>query len=508
VTSPRKGIGYTTRAGHRALALFAFHGAAEYFQQALDLLEREPSATLAERCELLLALGASYNGPGRKREARDAFRRAAELARTLDDSDRLARAAEGFTSLVFVGESDPEGVRLLEEALAASPPEDSPARIRLLSRLALPVQSLGLDPRADALLKEAEERAERLGDAASLHVAANARENVLIARDASPERLLAATQRRRHLAELVGDDASVLWSCTNEVAYRLMLGDRAAAERALVRAAESRGYDFVDWRRAQYRFLQALAAGELAEAEAANQSVVSIERHGVGSVGWVHTSLAQLYALRREQDRLEELAPGVVAELERQADDSTLRAWRAQLFAEIGQTEACREMLARLPPSERQKSGGLPRRILLALVAEVHERLGERSGADTLAEQLAPYRRYHIIVGGLSLTLGPAARLLGALHLLCGELGEAERCFEEARTGSHAMGWTLWERYTELDEAQLLIARRRPGDRARARETAAAVLADARARGLVRLARRAEGLLHRTDAKQSRLRRV
>jgi hypothetical protein len=131
----------------------------------------------------------------------------------------------------------------------------------------------------------------------------------------------------------------------------------------------------------------------------------------------------------------------------------------------------------------------------LSLLVEICDSLGDGTSAHRLIDRLTPYAAYHVIAAEVNVSLGPASRYLGILHRLRGEWGAAERRFQEARDRSRAMGWTLWERYAELDEAKLRLLRRGPGDRERGRELASRVLADARARALARLARHAEAVL-------------
>jgi DNA-binding winged helix-turn-helix (wHTH) protein/tetratricopeptide (TPR) repeat protein len=280
----RKAIDYATRAGQRARDAFAYDDAASHFERALALLEHEPTATAIERCDLLLDLGRARMRESRRGEQRDAFRRAALLARSLGDAERLAEAARGFTYRTLIGIADLEGVDLVAEALAALPPADDRRRIHLLAFLAHLLQSVGRTERSDVCLAEASERAERLGDAGASADLARLAAHVEMARGSSPERILELARRAKRYAMLAADGTVPgHWVMTSAL---LQLGERAAADAEVAAAeAEARGDWFELFRVSQYRIMHRLAAGELAEAEAPIAACLDQERLRRGSSG-------------------------------------------------------------------------------------------------------------------------------------------------------------------------------------------------------------------------------
>lgn len=483
----RQAIRYAHRAGRDAARRYALHDAAAHFERALALLEGEPSASAAERCDLLLELGHACEPSGLQERQRDAFRRAAAIARELGDGERLARAAVGFALGILIGHVDPEARQLLEEALAACEPGDSSLRIQLIARLAHLVHNEGQLERADALLAEAAERADRTRDLDGSLALIKNRGNIWMARGALPERQLANRMEGIELAERAGDRVQELRHRAVSAVFLLALGDRPAAEQALARAAAGARSDWmVGLQQSLYAGLASLATGALGAAE---RAILDSERI-VASLTRPHNgALSQLFFLRREQARLAEVAPAFLG-MAGQPGHHGIPGWHALLLAELGQDDEARRVLAL---SDRPRRSRDP--IDAAIWIETCDVLCREPSEGGLSEELSPYEPYHLIIGNTTLSLGPTIRYLGLLHLLAGELESAERCFLEAQARSRAMGWTLWERYAQLDEAKLRLTRHGPGDASRARELASAVLVEARPAGLVRLARRAEALL-------------
>ena len=94
------------------------------------------------------------------------FAEAVELARGLDSSDRLARAALGAGGRFYApGATDEAYIDLLEEALAALEPGDSVLRVQVLARLAEKLVFAQPPQRAGELAAEAIGMARRLGEA-------------------------------------------------------------------------------------------------------------------------------------------------------------------------------------------------------------------------------------------------------------------------------------------------------------------------------------------------------
>src|SRR5262249_18383842 len=131
---------YATRAGDWAMAMLAYEDATLQYRRALRMLDLRGAAG-ARPAELLILPCAALRRAGDVPQARDAFGRAAAVARQLPhptDASRaslFARAVLGMGGeWLGMGRPDPD---LLEEALGALAPGDSELRAQILSRLAV-----------------------------------------------------------------------------------------------------------------------------------------------------------------------------------------------------------------------------------------------------------------------------------------------------------------------------------------------------------------------------------
>ena len=117
-----KALGYSKRAGHKALAELAPDEAVGWFARALELLDQAPGPDPAEACELMIGLGEAQRQAGRP-EFRDTLLRAGRIAEELGDAERMSRAAlannRGFASTF--GAVDQERVGALRRAIERDP---------------------------------------------------------------------------------------------------------------------------------------------------------------------------------------------------------------------------------------------------------------------------------------------------------------------------------------------------------------------------------------------------
>ena len=118
--------------------MLAHEEAARLYESALQALVLRQAPDSALECTLLLALGEALARAGDMPRAKDAFLRAAALARTGGDAEDLAAAALGYGGRTVWSRpaKDRLVVALLEEALEALGDADTPLRARLLARLA------------------------------------------------------------------------------------------------------------------------------------------------------------------------------------------------------------------------------------------------------------------------------------------------------------------------------------------------------------------------------------
>ena len=189
-----KAVDYARRAGARAVGLLAFEEAARLYQMALAALGADGTARV--RCELLLALGNAQSRSGDAQAAKATFLRAAELARTADLPELVARAAAGYGGrfLWTHAVADERIVPLLEDALSGLGEEHALLRVQLLSRLAAALRHSPSRERREDICSEALRLARRIGDPLTLANALAATAAALLAPHTAPARLAEAEE--------------------------------------------------------------------------------------------------------------------------------------------------------------------------------------------------------------------------------------------------------------------------------------------------------------------------
>src|SRR3954468_24196283 len=128
-----KAIDYAQRAGEQDMEQLAYEDAVDVYGRALEVLELMEEPDEALRCSLLLSLGGAEAKSARVADAREAFERAAESARSLGDTDSLVGAAIGIAMMSDAGRLDEKLLALLNEALDRIGPERTARRAALLS---------------------------------------------------------------------------------------------------------------------------------------------------------------------------------------------------------------------------------------------------------------------------------------------------------------------------------------------------------------------------------------
>ena len=197
----------------------------------------------------------------------------------------------------------------------------------------------------------------------------------------------------------------------------------------------------------------------------------------------------QIYALRREQGRLDEVFDVV----ERAVDDyPAYPVWRyvlADVFVQVGRDEQAARLFGSLAADgfplylEMQWLYGL------ALAADVCGCLGDADAAQTLYALLRPYAGHNATLPP-ELCSGSVSRGLGVLAATMSEWDAASRHFEEAMRTNGTMGALPWLAHTQHEYARMLLARDGPADRDRAHDSVASAKALAAELGMSALAQR------------------
>ena len=490
----RRAIDYAIRAARHADAVLAFEDAIGLFQTALDMIEQLENTDPRQHAEALLHLGETQRKINDFSHAKTTLLAAAALARKHGLYDVLADAATRFELAEWRhGYKDADTTSaLLKEALDTMPAEMSLRRISLISSLARARLSAGAPPlEAKRLASEAIGMARALGDPAAI-AASLAALNDFPADPEEADQLLANAVEMGMMAGRVDDLEILSQAHYRRAVHSMELGDaqtsRTAIE-AMVAVNQRLRQPVFTLFDIGFRTTLALLRGDMAEAER-----VILQGLRLRTPGTTHSFdplSVLIFTLRREQGRLDELRPLVVAF----AQSGGTPAWRpglALLFTEFGDVLAARSLFDELALDE---FAALPRdgrwTVCLVYLAEICAALRDATQAAVLYRLLLPWSGLNIVVGGV----GPSDRFLGLLASTMGHWTDAGRHFTEALAMNERIGALASLAHTRCDYAAMLLTRGLPGDLSRARELLNQARDSAATLGLVAVTRKAEARL-------------
>jgi class 3 adenylate cyclase/tetratricopeptide (TPR) repeat protein len=466
-------IPYWQRAGQHAVERSANVEAIRYLTKALELLKTLPETPdMAQReVDVHIALGHAQKQAGENPQAMNTFQRAADLARKLGASEKLAYAALGFEEEIFYYDNSyaEPAIHLIEEALSDLGAEDSVLKARVLGALARVCMFTGSHERGSAAGQQAIAMARRVNDPEALV-------DVLYFSffDRSPDkieqRIVTATEMLC-LAQEIGYRERVFNAYGFRFSDLLELGDIQRADvnlEAFGRLSEKARQPSYLYFTTLYRTTRVLLEGRFEEAERLAQEALTIGQRiqGVdveGSFGM------QMFTSRREQGCLRELASAVKSFVERQPAASTWRPGLALIYSDLGLEQEARGEFEHLAA---HNFADLPQDTLwiacLTYLSEVCAFLGDSARAEELYELLLPYARHNLVVGVAAACYGAASRYLGLLAFTMSHWEAAEGHFKDALEMNARIGAKPWLAHTQHEYAEMLLARGQPGDRAKA----------------------------------------
>jgi class 3 adenylate cyclase len=454
VAGPEPAIAAHHAAAEAAAADHDHEQAADHMRSALALL---PDGDLPARAPVLLELGEQELLAADLVGARQAFRDAADAARTIGDSAMLARAALGFAGgdvsfgwEIDVGDSTT--VDLLREGLEALGEREPRLAQRIIFRLAY---SLAVTEDGDlmaALAERSEELGGRLGDGESEVLARFTRLAAEFARGADPMSVYGMFGEVLELVEIAegcGREEllfrTVMWSAVAHYALRRIPDCEAAIERA-GEIAERLGSPRFGWEVDVTRGSRLIDHGDRAGGEA-------LIRRGGGILRRLRPDLhisIELAFLTMDGlmfDAETKLSRALWEAMETVVAQGSLTALVAFAAALDGDDETAGELLTDMLSDDlaplRRPDGHVPAGLcMLGLVATM---VGDRAAGERLRALLEPLRPY-LIQAPPSLFFGNLPEwILGRLELLA---GNPEAAVEELR---EAVG--------QADELDLVLAR-------------------------------------------------
>jgi tetratricopeptide (TPR) repeat protein len=494
----RRAVDYATRAGHRALSQLANDEAANYYRQALDLLDAGEDAGVAHaRLELLISLGEAQRRAGDP-ASRQTLLEAVALADAVGDADALARAALANTRGVVwsagAGKVDAECVAALEAALAAIGGEPSGLRARVLATLGLELVFASDRGRRVRLSDESLRIARSLDEPATLAHVLVSRAWTINAPDTLADRLACVAELLR-LSQVLDDPLVKFRAHFLRARITLESGEFDDGKEHLEKAraiVEELGQPTLRYMVGWLAVGHVFRTGRIDDADRAAQAAFEIGESS-GQPDAFPVFLLQRSSIRLEQGRLGTLIPELAEMYTNLPGMPGLAVLLAAAHCEGNQPEDARRFLEPVAAT----SFDLPQDPLwlgfLAFAVEVACYLGEPTWGRALYELLAPYPAQFPVVVGLA--RGCTAHYLGKLAALMGRYDEAEEHFSAAERLVTRLDVPGALAHTQLEWARMLLARRQPGDVERAREFLGQAVATARELGLRNVERRAVALL-------------
>ena len=441
IADPDEVIAHVLAAAAEATEALAYEEAAAHLGRALALLDEAEQPDLAQRCEVLLALGRAQWRAGNP-AARESFADAADLAREAGLPEALGAAVLGMTGRFYeAGVADPETIDQVEGALDALPETDSTLRARLLARLADSLHVAADEERRSAISAEAVAIARRLGDPDTLAVTLLARHSALLHVDHLDERLEIAGEqlkvaRDRRRTEMVA--MGLHW----RIFDLLELGDGQAARRD----EEQLAAVAADLRQPLYRYLDrcwqgvwAQIEGRLEEADQISADAYAIGRRaGARTAG--STRLGALIPIRRDQGRLGEMVDEVRQIVTEHPWITTWRGVFPLVLVEGGHAREARELIDEL---DDEGFDQIPRDLFwlttVSVLAEATALVGSDDQRERVFALLEPHRD-RCIPASLAACWGSVSAVLGRLAIALRRPEEAVGHFEHAAEAEERLG--------------------------------------------------------------------
>ncbi|CCM76449.1 adenylate/guanylate cyclase domain-containing protein [Rhizobium mesoamericanum] len=494
---------YWMKAGERALARSANYEAVDHFQNALSIAEhlpKEPGQQM-DVLEAVLKLGDALYAAGRMTDSLAKYRLAAPLARKAADTQGFVRAVIGLDSSQFLSSNSlAETLPLLEEALAMVEPADKRSRSQLFSHLARAYAYLSDSEKAATCHSVGIELARQVGDKTSL-----VELSVLPLLTASPVK--SATEKRERIARVdeilrlageIDDDDVLTRALSIETYVSTELGDRERADRA-VDALEDLGtkrqHLNVQFYARIARAMMAILDGRFTAAEELAEEALKLGKHTLG-VAPEGVYGMQMFAIRREQSRLSEVAPIIKLLIEENPQETTWLPGFALIAFDLGYREAAQRRLTELARTRFTVPLDGKRSASLSFLAEVAAGLGDTKAAQALYNLMLDYKEMTVTIGMATVCFGAASRYLGMLSAALGEFDRASKHYEHALEMNAAIGSRLWLAHTQAEYSDLLMKTGSRSTIKRAMSLSEHARSTADELGMVRLQQRLKQTIH------------
>jgi DNA-binding CsgD family transcriptional regulator len=318
----------------------------------------------------------------------------------------------------------------------------------------------------EALSRQAVEIARRLHDRSTLVSALNARHYAILAPDTLEQRMGISIELAQ-LAEEAADWELALQSLPWRLADLLDLGHVQAADEIIERSAhlaEELRQPLYLWYIHVFRALRALMQGQFAEGERLVNTAHALGRWVQPGAADVYFA-AQMFVLRREQGRLQEVEKPLLDILGQYPAMPVIRCMLAVVYWQSGRSAEAQAELTRLCANNAAALSWDQLWLgAVAALAEVATLLGDRTCAAILYDLLLPYVHRNIVVG-VPICFGSAATYLGCLAATLARWPAAAQHFEDALAFNAKLGTKPFLARTQYYYGTMLLQHNQSSDR-------------------------------------------
>jgi len=481
-----------------ALNRSASHEALTNANEAYEAASRLGGESSPEVIAAKILVGRSYDSAGRLPESIAVLEEALAAAHIIGNADLLADAANYFSDTAMMsGERHQKAIEYCLLALEKLPEQEEIRRCGLMGQLARAYTFTGEFEKSSWFSQKTMELAAKLGD----H---KAQFSVMMVRFGAPfvTRKSDRAQNWRENLDAMHKVAEKIGTIDQgrNLTLRLFLGaemaDRQLMDQSLASLTEisnKENHLQLYWVQIHARAMIAILDGDFRRAEEYASEAVKIGRQTHGKhVEGVYG--VQMFTIRREQNRLQEVAPVIKQLMSESPGDVSWRPGFGVIAAELGYTDAAERIL-----NEMSETGfALPHDAMysttLSYLADICLSVGNLDHAQTIYDMLAPYEHLTITAGATTVCAGAGARRLGGLAALMGDWSTAQHMFETAIEIDTSMASPPWLAHSKAAFAASLRRRGRKQDSQRAFQLEAEALSTAQKLGMVSLRSKLEGV--------------
>ncbi len=470
-SDPGQTADYCVQAAGAAIAGRAYSEATVLYERALQVLEFESESNSSRRFEIQIAMGKSQYQSGQLNAATHSMLKAALLAHHLRWWNRLAEALIAFQS--YCQQSGLRHVvsvplhKILQKHL---PPDETTLHARVSASLANAYRMAAKPELAKDSFQQGVKLARESGDPNVL-LTCLIKGAWVVGRDRhGAEKGLAIAEESLQLAKQLRKPKLIVDALTDILFQLSDLGRIDELALTLTELRQQAEQEHLVHFLAIHKGFEAAIAilrGRWTDAIRLAQSGLS-QTPVRGVFGLEGRYAFQMFAIKKAQGSLDEVADQVKRMIEENPDAELWLPGQILLHCEVGQESLARAALERLGDLDQ-----LPRddlyTIALIYLAESCAKLQDVSRCQRLYELLLPYRGLNASLGG-TIMVGAVSGYLAILAVTNGEGDAARALFEEAMAMNEAMGAAPALAQFAVEFARFLFASDDSQDHARARQ--------------------------------------